>query len=66
MPALGGNKTMLVIPPARLHPMERNERERTPQTDGRPRGGTPGLDCKCLCNEAEIQEGENRADLSVA
>ena len=54
---------MLVTPPARLHLLERNERERTPQTDERPRG-VPGLDCTSTCNEAEIEEGENRADAS--
>ena len=55
---------MLVTPPACLHPPKRNERERTPQTDERPQGGTPGLDCTSTCNEAEIEEGENRADAS--
>ena len=35
-------------------------------SDGRETpGGTPGLDCSSTCNEAEIQEGENRADLST-
>jgi len=27
-------------------------------------GGTPGVDCTSTCNEAEIQEGEIRADAS--
>lgn len=64
MPALGGNKTMPVTPPARLHPLERRERERTSQTDERPQGGTPRLVCTSTCNEAEIEQGENRADAS--